>query len=74
MITTEPGGGARSRRAQCGCASPADGAPGRLDPEPPRARARPLARRPGARLHGPASVRRASSGAALSKPGNYADD
>lgn len=25
MLTTEPGGGARSRRAECGCASPADG-------------------------------------------------
>lgn len=28
MLTPEPGGGARRRRAQCGCASPADGAPG----------------------------------------------
>lgn len=44
MITTESGGGARSRRAQCGCASPADGAPGRLGPEPPRV---PVAPRPG---------------------------
>lgn len=42
MLTTEPGGGARSRRAECGCAGPADGARGR-DPEPP-----PRARRAGA--------------------------
>lgn len=35
MLTTEPGGGARHRRAQCGCASPADGAPGGPDSAAP---------------------------------------
>lgn len=35
MLTTEPGGGARRRRAQCGCASPADGAPGGPAPAAP---------------------------------------
>lgn len=45
MLTTEPGGGAPNRRAQCGCASLADGAPAGPDPaRPPRARARCPAR------------------------------
>ena len=39
MLTTELGGGARSRRAQCGCASLADGTPGPDPASPPRARA-----------------------------------
>lgn len=43
MLTTEPGGGARSLRAECGCASPADGASSR--PGPPGARLRPAAPR-----------------------------
>lgn len=38
MLTTEPGGGARIRRAQCGCASLADGAPGRPGPRVPAPR------------------------------------
>nr|XP_051688235.1 basic proline-rich protein [Oryctolagus cuniculus]XP_051688236.1 basic proline-rich protein [Oryctolagus cuniculus] len=38
MLTTEPGGGAQGRRAECGCASPADGAPGRRGPRAPAPR------------------------------------
>lgn len=51
MLTTEPGGGARSRRAECGCASPADGAPGRPGPRVPAPRPGRLPRwsLPGAR-------------------------
>lgn len=40
MLTTEPGGGARTRLAECGCASPADGAPGRPGPRVPAPRPR----------------------------------
>ncbi|CAI9178541.1 unnamed protein product [Rangifer tarandus platyrhynchus] len=45
MLTTEPGGGARSRLAECGCASPADGAPGRPGPRVPAPRQPPAAPR-----------------------------
>lgn len=52
MLTTEPGGGARSQRAQCGCASLADGAPGRPGPRVPAPRPSLLPRgsSPGARV------------------------
>ncbi|XP_017729210.1 PREDICTED: translation initiation factor IF-2-like [Rhinopithecus bieti] len=66
MLTTEPGGGARSRRAECGCAGPADGALGR-DPEPP-----PRARGAGALSPGrecPQGHRRVAAERPRSAPG-----
>ena len=41
-------GGARSRLAECGCASPADGAPGRPGPRVPAPRPPPRGSFPGA--------------------------